>query len=44
MKNEINEQKNIHLEKQNKKSTTTKNNTKKLDRNIYLKKKEKIEE
>ena len=32
--NEINEQNDIHLEKQNKKSTTTKNNTKKLDQNI----------
>ena len=29
--NEINEQTDIHLEKQNKKSTTTTNNTKKLD-------------
>ena len=32
--NEINKQNDIHLEKQNKKSTTTKNNTKKLDQNI----------
>ena len=32
--NEINEQKDIHLEKQNKKPTTTKNNTKKLDQKI----------
>ena len=32
--NEIKEQNDIHLEKQNKKSTTTKNNTKKLDQNI----------
>ena len=31
MENEINEQNDIHLEKQNKKPTTTKNNTKKLD-------------
>ena len=32
--NEVKEQNDIHLEKQNKKSTTTKNNTKKLDQNI----------
>ena len=32
--NEINTQKDIHPKKQNKKSTTTKNNTKKLDQNI----------
>ena len=32
--NKINEQNDFHLEKQNKKSTTTKNNRKKLDQNI----------
>ena len=32
--NEINEQNDIHLEKQNKKPTTTQNNTKKLDKKI----------
>ena len=32
--NEVNEQNDIHLEKQNKKSTTTKNSRKKLDQNI----------
>ena len=37
--NEINEQNDIHLEKQNKKPTTTQNNTKKLGKK-YLKKKE----
>ena len=35
--NEVNEQNDIHLEKQNNKSTTTKNNTKKLDQNIAQK-------
>ena len=34
MENETKEQHDIHIEKQNKKSTTTKNNTKKLDQNI----------
>ena len=32
--NEVNKQNDIHLEKQNKKSTTTKNNTKKLDQEL----------
>ena len=35
--NETKEQHDIHLENQNKKSTTTKNNTKKLDQNIHQK-------
>ena len=37
MENEINEQNDIHLEKQNKKPTTTKNNTKKLDQKTHQK-------
>ena len=32
--NDVNKQNDIHLEKQNKKSTTTKNNTKKLDQEL----------
>ena len=35
--NETKEQQDIHLENQNKKSTTTKNNTKKLDQYIHQK-------
>ena len=42
MENTTKEQHDIHLENQNKKSTTTKNNTKKLDQNTPQKK-EKIE-
>ena len=38
--NEINEQNDIHLEKQNKKPTTTQNNTKKLDQKIPQKERE----
>ena len=37
MENEINEQNDIHLEKQNKKPTTTKKNTKKLDQKTHQK-------
>ena len=40
--NEINEQNDVHLEKQNQKPTTTQNNTKKIDKK-NLKKKGKIE-
>ena len=36
--NEINEQNDIHLEKQNKKPTTNQNNTKKLNKKIPKKK------
>ena len=39
MENEINEQNDIHLEKQNKKPTTTKNSTKKLDQKTHQKEK-----
>ena len=39
--NKTKEQHDIHLENQNKKSTTTKNNTKKLDQNIPQKRKKK---
>ena len=39
--NEINEQNDSHLEKQNKKPTTTQNNTKKLDQKNSSKRKEK---
>ena len=40
--NETKEQHDIHLENQNKKSTTTKNNTKKLDQNIHQKERKNI--